>query len=438
MKYTREALREVILEGPMMRRRRHRIQDIFGGNIENKRDDICRIGCRNIGGFPSEETQSEKYDALREESAENGFGFDIQSFIEVNKRWNRIEEGKRFKDVTKGWWNRASTTTSWLDDGGQGDFQYGGVATIMSHRWTSSRIEHKEDRMGRWTWATLRGKNEMMTTIISTYRPVPSGNPGSVETQQLQYMRANDIQNIDPIQKFDTDLKNLIQEKRIKGHKIILMGDFNVPLDEENTFTNMLRDSGLREAIIEKYVEEGTTAPPTFKHGTKKIDGIWITEDIEVIKGGHEDLLSPGGDHCWVWIDVLTDSILGGPMDSFTKPISKKLTCKIPRIREKFQQLLEQEYKRHKLVEKLEAILEKGTQWIQEHGTIPTDMELEYEKLSKISEQSIKYADRNCKKARTGKVPFSRKTKKLQGAIVVWKAILSHKTGKRRNLRYIL
>ena len=77
--------------------------------------------------------------------------FDIQSFIEVNRRWNRVEEGKRFKDATKGWWNRASTMLSWLDNGGQGEFQYGGVATIMLHKWTSSWIEHKEDIMGRWT-----------------------------------------------------------------------------------------------------------------------------------------------------------------------------------------------------------------------------------------------------------------------------------------------
>ena len=82
--------------------------------------------------------------------------------------------------------------------------------------------------------------------------------------------------------------------------------------------------------------------------------------------------------------------------------------------------------------------MEQGTKCMQDHGAITTDLKFEYEKLSKISEQSIKYADKHCKKARTGKVPFCTKTKELQGAIVVWKAILSHKTGKRRNLRYIL
>ena len=150
---------------------------------------------------------------MRAESAENGLGLDIQSFIEVNRRWNQVEEGKRFKDLKKGWWNRASTTTAWLNDGGEGDFQYGGVATIMLHRWASCRIEHKEDIMGRWTWATLRGRNQLSTTIISTYRPVQSSNAGSVETQQLRYMRTHEILNIDPIQKYNQDLKKLIQEK---------------------------------------------------------------------------------------------------------------------------------------------------------------------------------------------------------------------------------
>ena len=284
MKYTQEAHREAMLGGPTTRRRGHK--ETFGGTIDQKLENVFRIGCRNIGGFPNEELQSEKFDVLREESAENGIGFDFQSFMEVNRRWNRVEEGKRFKDETRGWWNRASTTLSWLDDGGQGEFQYGGIATIMSHKLTSSRTEHREDKMGRWTWATLRGKNESHTTIISVYRLVKSGNAGSVETQQLRYMRANNIHNIDPIQKFDQDLKQLIQTKREKGHKIILMGDFNTPLDEDNKFTRMLRDLGLREGIIEKYLKEGQRAPPTFKHGTKKINGIWVTDDVEILKGG--------------------------------------------------------------------------------------------------------------------------------------------------------
>ena len=127
--------------------------------------------------------------------------------------------------------------------------------------------------------------------------------------------------------------------------------------------------------IIEKYLPEGQRAPPTFRYITKKIDGVWVTDNIDVFKGVHKDLLSPGGNHCWVWIDVTCDSLLEGPMDPFTKPRTKKLTCKIPRVREKFQHLLDQEYKRHKLVEKLAALLEKGKKCIQEEGLMPIKLE---------------------------------------------------------------
>ena len=89
MKFGIEAQREAILGGPTMRRRGHK--ETFGGTIEHNQDNVCRIGCRNIGGFPNEEMHSEKYDVLREESAENGLGFDIQSFIEVNRRREKIQ-----------------------------------------------------------------------------------------------------------------------------------------------------------------------------------------------------------------------------------------------------------------------------------------------------------------------------------------------------------
>ena len=83
----------------------------------------------------------------------------------------------------------------------------------------------------------------------------------------------------------------------------------------------MLRELGLQEVLTNKY----TTQPgqSTSKHGTTIIDGMWTTVDLEFIQGGHEDVLSPSGDHCWIWADFSIDSILGTKLDPFTKPITK-------------------------------------------------------------------------------------------------------------------
>ena len=166
--------------------------------------------------------------------------------------------------------------------------------------------------MGRWTWVTLRGKEGVLSTIITAYRPQPSGGEASVKAQQLRYIREQGNMYDDPIKLFDDDLIALIEKKRENRHRMIVMGDFNIRLDKENIFTTRLTALGFREVIIDKYMNEGDTAPPTYRYGRYKIDGIWATDEIDILQGGHGNMDSQGGDHCWNWADVTTRSMLGG------------------------------------------------------------------------------------------------------------------------------
>ena len=90
------------------------------------------------------------------------------------------------------------------------------------------------------------------------------------------------------------------------------MGDFNLPVFEQNPFTSMLRNLGLRELITSKYATQGQIPPTAYRHGTKAIDGIWGSANIRIAQGGYEDLFSGSGDHCWVWADIWIESMLGG------------------------------------------------------------------------------------------------------------------------------
>ena len=49
-----------------------------------------------------------KFDYLKAESAENGHGFNIQSFGETNQRWNVLPHYKQLRAITEGWWERPS------------------------------------------------------------------------------------------------------------------------------------------------------------------------------------------------------------------------------------------------------------------------------------------------------------------------------------------
>ena len=90
----------------------------------------------------------------------------------------------------------------------------------------------------------------------------------------------------------------------------------------------MLCELGLNEVITTKYHPEPGRS--TYRHGSNIIDGIWTTDDIDIIQGGYEDILSPSGDHPWLWADFSIESILGHQLDPFTKPITQKLNCKLP------------------------------------------------------------------------------------------------------------
>ena len=75
----------------------------------------------------------------------------------------------------------------------------------------------------------------------------------------------------------------------------------------------------------------------------------------------------------------------------------------------------------------MEAYVEKYTTEYKQTGRFTHEMKKEYDTLLQLSEEAIKHANRKCKKGHTGMVPFSPTTRKLQGAVVIWKDVLKYK-----------
>ena len=79
-----------------------------------KPEGVLRFGFKNINGFPDPTRHPVKYDTLHAESGEHGFGFDIQSFIETNKRWNKVHHSQHLRELTKGWWQKPTYQMAWF------------------------------------------------------------------------------------------------------------------------------------------------------------------------------------------------------------------------------------------------------------------------------------------------------------------------------------
>ena len=72
-------------------------KQIYRADISNQQDNVIRLGVKNVHGFP-DRGDHVKFDALQEESAEHGHGYNIQSFVQTNKRWNILPLDKNFQN----------------------------------------------------------------------------------------------------------------------------------------------------------------------------------------------------------------------------------------------------------------------------------------------------------------------------------------------------
>ena len=158
---------------------------------------------------------------------------------------------RHLPEITKDWWEKASYQISWLRDDNENPLQHEGVSTMIDKMLTSCHFKSGNDKIGRWTWKMYRGKRNTLTTIIPTYRPCHSDAEGLVEMQQLRYLREHGEKDNDPHEQYDEDLKEFVERFLDQDHKIIVMGDFNLPISKmrpflsDNIFCNMFFDTPL-------------------------------------------------------------------------------------------------------------------------------------------------------------------------------------------------
>ncbi len=145
----------------------------------------------------------------------------------------------------------------------------GGTMTILSGRWAGRKKDHVADQKGRWSSTTLVGKRGRHVTVITAYRVCQQkGGVGcTIYHQQQLDFEEEGKRMINLRKQFCSDMVMTVRDLHLKGHIVILMGDFNEDLNiQGNQINTMLRDCGLTNVIT--YVH-GTSdpLPPTYDRG---------------------------------------------------------------------------------------------------------------------------------------------------------------------------
>ena len=168
----------------------------------------------------------------------------------------------------------------------QTDTPYLPGGTAISTTGTNvGRILHNHrggDDMGRWTYITLRRKQQPPLTIFSVYQVNirPTNDTGITAWHQQRLLLNRKRQsNLHPRQAFINDLIAQVKSLQELQHDILIGGDFNETAEKPNSgLLKLMTATGLLDAWTHRF----PTHPSfnTYKRGTKRIDTIICSPTI--------------------------------------------------------------------------------------------------------------------------------------------------------------
>ena len=307
----------------------------------------------------------------------------------------------------------------------------GGTATMVLNDVIFRITDQGEDdkKLGRWSYITLTGRNEMKTTIYTCYCPCKSSSIGSAYAQQLLYMSENDCatQNVTcPRQLFGKDLRSELRNKLEAGHNLLVQGDFNSNYDDLHSW---MLELGLENIIAKRHGRGPTTYN---RSNADAIDHIFGTSNFHIQSGGflaYGRLLS---DHRGLWVDIPNHMLYGYNPPQPVFHFARRLTLKDPRVVSKYLVFLHSSMKEQDVFYRMNN-LHKRTVY-----PLPTNLADEYEALDELVCTLMDKAEKQCRKLHTGRIPWSPTYKKCCQTLEYWLNRRSHFRKVHRNVRQLI
>ncbi len=157
--------------------------------------------------------------------------------------------------------------------------------------------------LGRWSYMTFSGKEGHITTVIVGYNPCRTSPSQTSTSYQLQSRTC-------PRTKFKEDLLTQLSTWRQEGRRLILCLDANDHVYSGSLGRALVEhpDLDLQESIL---TSTGTHLTATHFRGSRPIDAIWTTPDVEIINICAMPIGYGVGDHRSFILDIHTRSLVG-------------------------------------------------------------------------------------------------------------------------------
>ena len=329
----------------------------LGSIAATKPDGSWRWMYCQLNGCATREIRARKV----EEMTQLAQKYDVDGIVaaELGYNWSTVASSKNFASWFEVDRETRSSTSHNIHGPRTSEHQQGGTGIMLFNEILQFAKKPAGDfrKLGRWTSWLFYVNPEHKFRVIVAYN-LGSAKPKGLKTQYQQHLSHIQNKNLqcDPRTLFRRDFEKQLKIWRKAGERLLLFMDANEHV-LDGPLNKMLaqEEIGLNE-ISHKNWPEGEE-PNTFIDGTIPIDGTYATDDVEeeinmVSLSFHES----AGDHKTVILDISTRAAIGKFQSKIVRPSTRRLTTKQPVSVDSYNGIVEDHFKKHRIIERLEAL----------------------------------------------------------------------------------
>ena len=404
-------------------------QELVGDKDMAKPDGTFRLKLSNYNNLAP--WNSDGWKIQKEKRLLDRGRIDISCGTEVGCDFRHVSESKQLEKLFQSTETLKITNAYNMHDNVTRS-QAGGVTTMTFGHAADAVTDTGYDpwKLGRWSWQLLKGKENHRTRIITAYQPVSQSSEEKLKAVYNQHRRHFGSKGIKgcPRDLFRKQLISEMKKWRKDGERLILAMDANDDIDT-GKISSALWGNGLRmKEQMTKRV--GHRLPATFARGSKPIDGVWTTPDIDIVAARLMPISYGVGDHRCFILDISQQSIIGEQKLKVSRPNARKLQCNLPGCVKNYTITLEDEFSRRRVKERLDKLF--GTEF-------PPSQEdaRRINTLDKDITDSMRVAEKLCRKFKHDNIDFSPKIQLWRRRISVYWKLMRWHLGKAKNLQNI-
>jgi hypothetical protein len=390
----------------------------------------------------------------------NKYQIDSLGGTELNRHWRNLPAEDHLHERFHGTWETLHTVTAYnTRERPDSDWQVGGTAMLTintaAHRMVSSGRD--PSRLGRWVWTRQIGKGGLHLRICTVYRPCKNATgPFTVYSQHQNFFDSraatadetldvdsalpeqapladrhtlrDKLRQMNPRERLLFDLGKEMEIWLALGDQLLVMGDFNEDV-RGAVLTVFFASFGMRNIIQERH---GINLPATHQRGSVPVDGMFATPRLIPERCGYTEFgHGLGGDHRLPWADFTFVNALGHILPAIERPVGRRLRLHDPRVVARFVQLREEYATKHNLRQRMFEIENKAS-----YPSNPQVNDL-YQKMDVILVESMRFADKRCRRIRRGALPFSPRLKEASQRLFLIKQLIRRRLHLRTSSRNI-